>query len=28
VRARDLIGTFREDALSREPTLTGDDFGA
>jgi hypothetical protein len=28
VRARHLIGTFREDALSREPTLSGDDFGA
>jgi glutamyl-tRNA synthetase len=28
VRARDLIGTFHEDALNRQPTLLGDDFGA
>jgi glutamyl-tRNA synthetase len=26
VRARDLIGSFREDALTREPTLLADDF--
>jgi glutamyl-tRNA synthetase len=28
VRARDLIGSFREDALTRDPTLLGDDFFA
>lgn len=26
VRARDLIGSFREDAVAHEPTLLGDDF--
>jgi glutamyl-tRNA synthetase len=26
VRARDLVGAFREEALSREPTLLDDDF--
>ncbi|MDX6525990.1 MAG: glutamyl-tRNA synthetase [Gaiellales bacterium] len=28
VRARDLIGSFREDALTHDPTLLGDDFFA
>jgi glutamyl-tRNA synthetase len=28
VRARDLIGSFREDALTRDPTMLGDDFFA
>jgi hypothetical protein len=26
VRARDLIGSFREDALTHVPTLLADDF--